>query len=218
MTRPATNDLIAALAREADAVEPLPSPLRRSMATLGAFALVGAALILATGDMDSLAARYSGRETLMLLEMAAMLATALLGVVGAFFVSIPGRSRLWLYVPLPAFALWIGLSGLGCYQDLLRLGPAGWTWGHSKDCLAFLLSASLLVGAPLLWRLSRARPLDPLPVALLGGLGAAALSAFLLQFFHPAVLTALDLLVHVATVLLVVGLAALSRRRSLAPA
>lgn len=218
MTRPATYDLIAALAREAEPVTPLPSPLRRGLATLGAFALAGAALIAARGDMDGLAARYAGRETLMLLEMGAMLATALLGVIGAFFVSIPGRSRLWLYVPLPAFALWIGLTGLGCYQDLLRLGPAGWTWGHGKDCLVFLLSASLLVGAPLLWRLSRARPLDPLPVALLGGLGAAALAAFLLQFFHPAALTALDLLVHVGAVLLVIALAAVSRRRSLAPA
>ena len=32
------------------------------------------------------------------------LATGVLAVLGAFFVSIPGRSRLWLLAPLPSFS------------------------------------------------------------------------------------------------------------------
>jgi hypothetical protein len=55
-------------------------------------------------------------------------------------------------------------------------------------------------------------------VALLGGLGAAALSALLLQFFHPFALTLVDLAVHFGAVAIVIGLAAVSRRRTLAPA
>jgi hypothetical protein len=61
------------------------------------------------------------------------------------------------------------------------------------------------------WRLSRAAPIDPLPVAALGGLGAAALAAFLLQFFCPSAVTFLDLAVHLAAIAIVIGLTALLR-------
>jgi len=218
MSERSTDALVAALAREARPVKPLAPPLRRALATLAALGAGGALLVLLAGDADGLLARYAGRETLMMLEMGAMALTALLAVVGAFFLAVPGSSRRWLLAPVPSFIAWLGLSGLGCYRDLARLGPGDWAWGHGGDCLAFILGASLAVGAPLLWRLSRARPIDPLPVAMLGGLGAAALSALLLQFFHPFALTLIDLGVHLAAILIVILLAALSRRRTLSPA
>ena len=62
------------------------------------------------------------------------------------------------------------------------------------------------------------RPIDPLPVALLGGLGVAATSALVLMFFHPLAVTFIDLAVHLAAILIVVGSAALINRRALAPA
>ena len=213
-----TEQLIERLAGDARPVRPLAPPLRRALATLAALALAGVAAVALAGDVAGLLARYSGREALMWLEMAAMLATALLAVIGAFALSIPGASRRWLLAPVPSFLVWLSLSGLGCYQDLVRLGAEGWGWGHGRDCLLFILAGSVLIGAPLLWRLSKAHPVDPLPVALLGGLGAAALSAFLLQFFHPAVLTVLDLAVHFGAVAAVMGIAALMRRSALAPA
>ena len=218
MNERGTERLVEALAAEARPVTPLAPPLRRGLTTLAGLALAGALLVLLAGDVAVLRARYAGREWLMQAEMGAMLATAALAVTGAFFLSVPGRSRLWLVAPIPPFLAWLSLSGLGCYQDLLRLGPEGWGWGHGRGCLIFILAASLAIGLPLLWRLSRAHPVDPLPVALLGGLGAAALSAFLLQFFHPVGLTVIDLGVHVGAVLLVIGAAALARRRALAPA
>lgn len=213
-----TDSLIESLAAQAQPVRPLAPPLRRGLATLAAIGLAGLALVLLLGDPAGLVARYSGRETLMMVEMGAMLATALLAVIGAFFLSVPGRSRRWLLAPIPTFLVWLGLSGLGCYQDLVRLGPDGWGWGHGRQCLVFILGSSVLIGTPLLWRLSRAHPVDPLPVALLGGLGAAALSAFLLQFFHPFGLTVIDLVVHFGAVAAVMAIAALTRRSALAPA
>jgi hypothetical protein len=66
--------------------------------------------------------------------------------------------------------------------------------------------------------LSRARPIDPLPVALLGGLGTAALSAFVLLFFHQTAVTFIDLAVHLVAILLVMGAAAMLRRQTLSPA
>jgi hypothetical protein len=60
--------------------------------------------------------------------------------------------------------------------------------------------------------LRRARPLQPLPVAVTAALGVAALAAFVLQFFHPFDSTVIDLTMHAAAVLVVVGLAAAARR------
>ena len=55
-------------------------------------------------------------------------------------------------------------------------------------------------------------PLQPLPVALTAALGVAALAAFALQFFHPFDSTATDLMMHGAAVVIVLALAAASRR------
>ena len=213
MNRVPTDSLIERLSGEAKAVEPLAPPARRAFAT---FAVAGAgslALILLAGDAAGMRQRYAGQHWLMLGESAAMLTTFILAVLAAFIVAVPGRSKSWLLAPLPAFATWFALSGLGCLTGSIRPELE-----HSTDCLAFILGSSLVVGLPLLWRLSRAHPIDPLPVALLGGLGAAALSAFLLQFFHPFSLTLLDLGVHFGAVLLVLGLATMFRRMMLAPA
>jgi hypothetical protein len=61
--------------------------------------------------------------------------------------------------------------------------------------------------AALLWGLGRARPLAPLPVALTGGLAAAAFAAFLLEFFHAFDINIMDLLFHAFAVCAVVALA-----------
>lgn len=213
-----TQLLIESLTVDVRPVRPLAPPLWRGLAVLGSLALVAIPLIFRFGDVAGLVARYGGRESLMLAENGAMLATGLVAGLGAFFVSIPGRSRLWLVAPLPFFAAWIGLSGLGCYQDFIRIGGGRWGLGESMNCLIFLLVTSLLIGLPLFWLLSRAKPVDPLPAALLGGLCIAALSAFLLQFFHPFAVTLLDLAVHFAAVAIVVGLIAFLRRPLLRPA
>jgi hypothetical protein len=212
MTGPPTDELIASLAAKAAPVRPLASPLRRAGLTLALLLAAGAALVLLWGDSAALARRYAGRETLMMVEMGAMVLTAASAVTAAFVLSIPGGSRRWMLAPLAPFAAWIGLSGVGC------LGTAGIGALHSADCLLFILGASLAVGTPLLWRLARARPIDPLPVALTGGLGAAALAALLLQFFHPFAVTFVDLGVHLTAVLLVVAVVTVARRRLLAPA
>ena len=212
-----TADLVERLQSEAAPVEPLAPPLLRAARLLAFSAAVGIAIVLVWGDVAGLAGRYAGENMLMAVELSAVTATAILAVAGAFVLSVPGRSRVWLAAPLPPFLLWAGASGLGCYRDLARLGsPEG--IGHAGSCLMFILGAGIAIGGPLLWRLSRARPIDPLPVAILGGLGSAALAALLLQFFHPFALTVLDLGVHFAAVLTIVAVSAFLRRQALAPA
>ena len=212
MTVRDTDSLIAALAAEARAVRPLASPVARAAGTLGLLALAGLAAVLLLPTVDPLALRGPGAELLAGAEQAAVLLTGILAVIAAFHLAIPGRSRRWLLAPLPAFVLWLGLSGLGCWRDLVRNGPSGFEAGHSMDCLGFILLSSLLIGPLVAWRLSRAAPIDPVPVAAMGGLGIAALSAFLLQFFHPFAVTFIDLAFHLAAVAIVTTIAVLLRR------
>lgn len=218
MSGRSTEGVIAAMAADVRPVTPLAPPLRRALVTLAVLLAAGAASAWLWGDAAGLRTRYAGRDALMLLEMGAMLATALAAVIAAFILSVPGAAQSWRLAPLPPLIAWIALGGAGCVQDLERLGPAGFALGHGGDCLIFILAAGAAVGAPLLWRLSRARPIDPLPVALLGGLGAAALAALLLQFFHPFAVTLVDLGIHLGAVAIVVALAGAGRRRLLAPA
>lgn len=216
MTRP-VETLIDELVAVAQPVTPLASPARRALAWLGAIAVIGGLVVYLFADVRLVLARYSGREAALALEMAAMAATGVTAIVGAFFLSIPGGSRRWLAAPLPFFLVWLISSGIGCYGDLGR-AVSEHDGGGSGECLLFIIATSAALAIPLVWRLSRARPIDPLPVALLGGLGIAALSAFVLVFFHPFTVTFLDLAMHLLAILIVVAMTGWVGRRTLAPA
>lgn len=212
------DTLVDDLAADLDPVSPLASPRMRALRTLACIALVAAPVTYFIADFQQLASRYSGQESRMMLEMAAALVTGVLAVMAAFTVAIPGRSRLWLAAPVVPFMAWLLLSGFGCLEDLSRAEMYDWRLGESLHCLVFISLTSAALSVPLAWSLSRARPIDALPVALLAGLGTAALGAFLLQFFHPFSVTFIDLGVHVATMLGVVSVAGLLNRRMLRPA
>ncbi|HTI87963.1 MAG TPA: NrsF family protein, partial [Alphaproteobacteria bacterium] len=110
------------------------------------------------------------------------------------------------------FALWLATSGYQCYRDWIVHGPAGLQVGESAHCFQFIVLTSIPFGVVLLLALRRALPLDPNRVAMMGGLGVAALAAFVLQFFHPFDVTVMDLTLHIVAVVLVIGGAALGER------
>ena len=218
MTPSRADSLIDRLAAEVRPVRPLRPPVLRALMALGTIIVAASIAVAMFGDVAELRDRYVGREALLALEMAAMLATAMLAIIAAFFISIPGRSKRWIAAPIPFFAGWLLVSGLGCYGYFVRRGGGGWELGESLHCLWFILATSAVVAPLLVWQLARAKPIHPLPVALLGGLGVAASSAFVLQFFHPFAVTFIDLAVHLAAILVVVGTLGLVNRRALAPA
>ncbi len=205
-----TEQLIESLSRGLEPVRPLLPPASRALLWLTAAAVLIGIVLLRFVDFGSFAARYA--EPRMALEAAAMLLTGVTAVVAAFHLSLPDRSSLWRYAPLPPLALWLATSGLGCLHYGLGLGPDGDRIGDSGHCFVFIIAVSAPLVAALYAVLRRARPLDPLPVALAAALGVAALAAFVLQFFHHFDVTAIDLALHMAAVLVVVGFAAASRR------
>lgn len=210
-----TEDLIADLAASAAPVRRLAPPMARALVWLAAIGLVCAAAILKLSNLPVFAARAS--DPRMALELFATLATGVAGVIAAFHLSLPDRSRAWALLPAPFAAGWIGLSGLGCYRNWAQQNANGWALGESSSCFVFLIATGVPVGGLLLLSLRRARPLQPRLVASVGAVGASALSAFVLQFFHPFDITLMDLGAHLAAVLIVIGAASLSGRAGLDP-
>lgn len=206
-----TDRLIERLAAAAEPVRRLRPPLLRAFLWLLGVAAVGALAIVLFSNLPDDAARM--RDPKLMIEMAATLLTGLLAVIAAFHLSLPDRSPLWALTPLPPLVLWIAVSGYECYRHWIVLGPGGgWQIGESANCFRFILGVSVPLGVSLFFALRRASPLAPVRVAVVGGLGTAALAAFLLQFFHPFEITFMDLGVHALAVIVVVTVASLTGR------
>lgn len=198
-----TEDVITRLVNDAPPVRRLRPPLMRALLWLVSFGAISAAGIALFADMRVFHDRMVTWE--MQVELFGTLATGLLAVIAAFELSVPDRSPRWALLPFPALAIWLAGSGAGCYRSWIVLRENGWAFGDTWHCFLFILGFGVPVAAALFWTLRAARPVAPLPVALLGGLGAASLAAFLLQFFHPFDVTFMDLSVHAFAVLLVVA-------------
>lgn len=210
MTDSTTESLIDELSRALAPVRPLRPPVVRALLWLGGASLLIGAALLRWANLDVFMARNA--DPRLALESAATLLTGITAVVAAFYLSVPDRGSWWRYAPLPPLALWVATSGLGCLQYGFGMGPAGDRLGESLHCFRFIIMVSVPLALMLYVVLRRARPLQPLPVALNAALGVAALAAFVLQFFHPFDSTVIDLTMHAAAVFVVLGLAAASRR------
>jgi hypothetical protein len=205
-----TDNLIKRLAADAPPVRRLAPPLRRAIAWLLGVALVAALAIFWFSDLDEFGRR--ARDEKLLLEMTAALATGIAAVIAAFYLSLPDRSSWWAMLPVPSLGLWIASSGYSCYDHWIAYGSDGWAWGESASCFRFIILSSVPLGGSLLVMIRRARPIAPIRVTAVSGLGVAAIAAVLLQFFHPFDITFMDLAVHVVAIGLVVLVSSLSGR------
>ena len=194
-----TERLIERLVAEAQPVRRLPPPAVRSARWLLSIATLGVLAVALLGDHARLQ-RLLGDPGRMV-ETVAIVLTGIAAVLAAFHLAVPGRGAGWLAAPLPFLAVWLAASGYGC------LAHAGGSWRQSGDCFLFLLGVGLPLGLSLFLLLRRAAPLDPARVALTGALGAAAVAAALLQFFHSFDVTWIDLAVHGLAVLSLLAVA-----------
>ncbi len=210
-----TKSLIAELGTQLQPVQPLRPPMLRALIWLVVVAAASAVALLGLvylGGMNPQVFASRMAQPRIAIECVAIALTGISAVIAAFVLSVPGRSALWGWLPAPFAALWIGASGAGCWQNGWTL-PGQHGLGHSSHCFAFIVAVSVPLAAALFWVLRRARPINPLPVTLLGGLGVAATSAFLLEFFHPFDVTVIDLGTHLAAMALVILVASSWRRR-----
>jgi hypothetical protein len=192
--------LIATLATGLEPVRPL-SPVRRALGWL-LVVLVLAGALAHFSDLHGMMARLEAAPDMWLAALGSTL-TAVLAIIATFMTSVPGRSRAWALLPLPALALWIGESGMGCARGW---GIAGVQPGpqDGDHCMMFIFALSLPLSILLLVLLRRTFPLRPNLTLALGGLAAAGAAATLLNFFHPFDASVSDLSAHAAAVAIVI--------------
>lgn len=194
--------LIGELASELRPIRRVAAPLAQTGAWAAAVLMLAIAIGV-TVDLSTVAARLTGAPDLWLAVVGSSL-TAVLAAFAAFQVSLPDRRLGWTLLPLPALALWLGASGLGCLRSWVIPGVPIIPTDHIKECLLFIMGFSIPLSVLLLLMLRRAYSLHPTTTAVLAGLAVAAAAASLLTLVHPFEATFTDLAVHFFSVALVV--------------
>ncbi len=195
--------LIGDLGADLTPVRRLSPPLVRAGLFVAAIVLLAAALA-SCADLAAVARRLRTVPDMWLAVVGSTL-TAVLGAVAAFELSCPDRGRAWSLLPLPALALWVGASGMGCLRGWTVPGTHDASMHESMVCVAFIVGLSLPLSALMIAMVRRACPLMPALTAAVGGLAVAGAAATLLNLFHPYDAAVSDLLTHVFAVALVIG-------------
>src|SRR5438874_302730 len=118
-----TDALIEQLAGNAPPVRRLKPVWIRA----GAWLALGIPTVIAVAFIDGM--MVSPRDFIgeggRLIEIAAILATAVTAAISALASTVPGASRKWLFLPLPPLAIWLANIGKACVGDWLRFGGDG---------------------------------------------------------------------------------------------
>ena len=156
----------------------------------------------------------SGRlqQPFFVIGMCGALATGILAAIASFWISLPDSSRLWLLLPMPTLALWIGTVSYGCLTDWVSMGPDGMRLGETARCFATLLMTSVPLSIALLVMLRYAAMLRAVEVSMVGGLAVAAITAFALSLFHDLDASVMVLVWNVGIAALIAALASLFGR------
>jgi hypothetical protein len=207
------DHFIQQLAEHAQPVARLLAPWRRTTLWLAASLLYVGIVVTAYLLADSgLPASFEPR---LVLELAAILATAVTAAIAAFSSVIPGRDRRILLLPLIPLGVWLATLGHGCLQDWRVLGTAGLQVRADWDCAVPALIVSALPAGAMLLMLRRGAPLLPAVSLALGALATGAMANFGLRVFHVGDLSIQILVWHGAGAIVAAMIASLAGPRVL---
>ncbi|SCU85579.1 conserved membrane hypothetical protein [Cupriavidus necator] len=206
-----TPDLIDSLVADAPPVRRLRRPVVRAACWLLAAALLLALVAIVNGVRPDLMLKL--QQPVFIASVAAAIVTGAMAVVAAFIASVPGRSRRWLLLPLPALAVWMTTIAYGCLTNWVEIGPEGISPGETARCFATLVVVSTPLSVVLLIMLRYVARLSPAPVAMCASLAVAAMTATGLSLFHPLDASAMILVWNLGVALVFVGAGRLFGRR-----
>ena len=178
----ATQDLIGSLAANLSPVRRLSPPLLRAAGWLGLAAIVLVLLSIVQGTRPDLLQRL--HEPGFAISIAAAALTGALAALAAFAVSVPGRSRLWMLLPLPALAVWLGSVGAQCLTHWVPLDTGSIGLAETARCFATLVLTSLPLSLAMLLMQRHVAVLQSVSTTLMGSLAVAAVTAAALPLFH----------------------------------
>jgi len=199
-----TPDLIDALSADVKPVRRLRPPLARAGAWLTFAMLLLALLAIVHGVRPDLAEHL--RRPVFVIGMLAALVTGVLAAISAFLVSLPDRSRLWLFLAAPSLAVWLSTIGYGCLTDWVVIGPNPIQMGEAFHCFATLVLTSAPLSLAMIVMLRYAAMLRPTLVTITGSLSVAAITATALSLFHEIDASVMILIWNVGISALIVAL------------
>ena len=209
------DSLIKSLGAQATPVRRLLSPGRRAVGWTVVVVAIAAYLSWRHG-MGDMMQRWQLAPLVCCADVSAFV-TCIAAGWAAFALSVPGRSRAWVWLPVPSLLVWMAASGWGCLRELIAPDPQAVALPQSADCLVFIVALSLPLSVLLVFLVRRACPLRPVQAAIMIGLASASASAALLGIFHPIDSAASDLTMHAIAVLIVIGVNAVMGGRLLHP-
>ncbi len=204
-----TQELIHSLSSNVKPVRRLASPAKRALGwvALSVPAVVGVGMFMEAEPIVS--ARLA--QMSVLVTLGACIATSLCAVFAAMMLGVPGRSRAWIWLPVPPLLIWLGSFGRQCVLEWLGLVDGELLAGPHLHCLPDI---AMMTAIPTLAVVILARGgawFEQRLVLALGGLAAAALANAALSLVHPQ---DAGLLVLIVQLLAVVGLSLILGRGS----
>jgi len=197
-----TDRLIAALSDGLTPVARLTPPTLRALGWLAVVGVIGVGLAT-FADVNGMIRRLAATPDLWLAAGGSLL-TAILAAVAAFQLSLPDRKPAWALLPLPAAALWVGASGLGCLRSWVAPETQPIPLMEPASCLLLILGLSVPLSVLLIVMLRRGYSLRPNLTAVVAGVACAAAAATLLNFVHSYDAAATDLAAHAVAVAIVI--------------
>jgi hypothetical protein len=206
-----TPNLIDSLVADVTPVRRLRPPAIRALCWLLFAALILMLLAIGHGVRADLVLKL--RQPIFATNVSAALVTGVLAALASFIASVPGRSWRWLLLPGPSLALWISTISYGCLTDWVSIGPQGMSPGEAAQCFATLALTGIPLSLMMLIMLRYVARLTPTPIAMMGSLAVAAMTAVALSLFHPIDATVMILMWNFGVTALFLAIGGLSGRR-----
>jgi hypothetical protein len=207
----ATDQLIEALAENLQPVNPLRNPWLRA-ALWSAFATIVIAVIAAVGG-SRVDLAHALQEAHFLVPLAGSWLTGVTAAVAVFQISLPDRSRHWLFLPVVPILLWGTGFAVSCLTNPSDLAGSLAELPESACLLTIVLTSAALV-VVLLPMLRRVKTLRPNLTAWLGCLAVAGFADSAHLLVHTEQDSLLALTVNLVPAVAVVVLGGLAGRKA----
>ena len=207
----ATDQLIETLSQNLQPVKPLRKPGLRA-GLWSAFATIVIAVIVAVGGSRADFA-HAFQEASFLMPLVGSWLTGVTAAVAAFQVSLPDRSRRWLWLPLVPVLLWSTGFAYSCLTNWGDI-PGSLALLPESACLLTIVLTSAGLITVLLPMLRRVKTLRPRLTAWLGCLAVAGFADTAHLLVHTEQDSLLALTVNLVPALVLVLLGGLAGRKA----